>query len=171
VPLGATAARSDEAAFPVFDVGGDDHLLGHADDLWFDLYDLRFAAAPESITITSPGAYDTTPIHPKDFQLGAAEIDALPTAGGKLKRYVGYLRSIGADEFAADPVTATCAPGTHAATWQLALNGSDGTLIIPVAVDQASGGYSLKVCLDVLQTRTSAPTRVYWEARTPSASG
>src|SRR5262249_23453100 len=75
----------------------------------------------------------------------------------------------------ADPVTATCAPGTHAATWQLALNGSDGTLIIPVAIDQASGGYSIKLCLDVLQTRNLRADDVYWETpnvfRNPKRTG
>jgi hypothetical protein len=174
-PLGATAAGTGETGFPVFDVGGTDHLLGQSDDLWFELYGLQFAAAPESITVTSPKAYDTTPIHPKDFQLGAAEIDARPSGGGALNRYFGYIRSIGADEFAADPTVATCAPGTHTATWQLALNGKDGTLIVPVAVDQAIGGYKLKVCLDSLKTLNLRTEYVYFETtavfRNPRRTG
>ena len=121
-----TAARR----FPVFDVGGDYHGLGQANGVYFDLYGLNTAPRPAMITIQTPAGYGVSLVHRSQFVLGDAEVDTNRGA------YKGEFEVAPRAAFDADPATAGCADGTHAATWWMVLNGTHGELSVPVAVDR-----------------------------------
>ena len=105
----ARDARSGDAAFPVFNVGGDDHDLGQENDVFFDLYDLNTAPKPAEITILSPGGYALSLVHRAGFIFGDAEVDTNRGA------YKGEFEVAPRAAFDSDPATAGCADGTHAA--------------------------------------------------------
>ena len=159
---GAAAAqplRAAADAFPVFDVGGDYHGLGQGNGVYFDLYGLNAAPRPAMITIETPGAYGVSLVHRAQFLLGDAEVDTNRGA------YKGEFEVAARAAFDADPATAGCADGTHAATWWLVLNGPHGELSVPVAVDRHGPGYRLTVCLGSLQKLKLSASEVYFATR------
>ncbi len=155
----ARQARPAEAIFPVFDVGGDDHALGQDNDLFFDFYDMDAAPAAAEITISSPPGYVLSLVHRAGFIFGDAEVD---TNRGI---YKGEFAVAGRAEFDADPATAGCADGTHAATWWLVLNGTHGELSVPVAVDRKGTGDLFTVCLGSLQKLHLTMNELYFNTR------
>ena len=155
----ARHARGADAAFPVFNVGGDDHDLAQENDVFFDLYDLNTAPKPAEITILSPPGYALSLVHRAGFIFGDAEVD---TNRGS---YKGEFEVAGHAEFEADPATAGCADGTHAATWWLVLNSTHGELSVPVAVDRKGHGYLFTVCLGSVQKLHLTMSEIYFNTR------
>jgi hypothetical protein len=155
----AHQARRAEAAFPVFDVGGDEHGLGQRDDVFFDFYDMNAAPKAAEITILSPPGYVLSLVHRAGFVFGDAEV------GTNRGTYKGELEVAGRAEFDADPATAGCADGTHAATWWLVLNGTHGELSVPVAVDRKGKGDLFTVCLGSLQKLQLTMSELYFNTR------
>jgi hypothetical protein len=155
----AIPARAGEAAFPVFDVGGDDHDLGQGNDVFFDLYDMNAAPKAAEITIQTPKGYTLSLVHRAGFVFGDAEVD---TNRGS---YKGEFEVAGHAEFDADPATAGCADGTHAATWWLVLNGTHGELSVPVAVDHKGSGDLFTICLGSLQKLHLTMSEIYFNSR------
>ena len=161
VPGSAVARQTSraEAIFPVFDVGGDDHSLGQENDLFFDFYDMDAAPKAAEITIVTPPGYVLSLVHRAGYVFGDAEVD---TNHGI---YRGEFEVAGPAEFNADPATAGCADGTHAATWWLVLNGSHGELSIPVAVDPKGKGDLFTLCLGSLQKLHLTMSEIYFNTR------
>ena len=155
LPVGASAKDS----FPVLDVGGDFHRLGQGNGVYFDLYGLASAPRPAVITIRTPPGYGVSLVHRAQFVLGDAEVD---TNRGV---YRGEFEVAPRAAFDADPATAGCADGEHAATWWMVLNGTHGELSVPVAVDRHAGGYQLTVCLGSLRKLKLTATEVYFATR------
>ena len=143
----------------MFDVGGDYHKLGQGNGVYFDLYGLDAAPKPAMITIQTPGGYGVSLVHRAQFVLGDAEVD---TNRGV---YHGEFEVAPRAAFDADPATAGCAEGTHAATWWMVLNGTHGELSVPVAVDRRGTGYALTVCLGSLRKLKLTASEVYFATR------
>ncbi len=165
----ARPTRAGEAGFPVFNVGGDDHGLGRENDIFFDLFDLNTAPKPAEITILSPPGYALSLVHRPGYIFGDAEVDTNRGA------YRGEFEVAGRAQFDADPATAGCADGIHAATWWLVLNSTHGELSVPVAVDRKGGGYLFTVCLGSIQKLHLTMSEIYFYTRdvfrNPSMTG
>jgi hypothetical protein len=161
LPGGAAArgVHGSASTFPVFDVGGDFHDLGQANGVYFDLYNLTSAPKPAMITIQTPAGYGVSLVQRAQFILGDAEVDTNRGA------YKGEFEVAARAAFDADPATAGCADGTHAATWWMVLNGTHGELSIPVAVDRRGPGYVLTVCLGSLQKLNLTAEEIYFATR------
>jgi hypothetical protein len=150
-------------SFPELDLSSYDQYLGEQTVIAFDLLLLQGSASANSIAITEPAGYGTTLAQPIGKQIGDAEIDAAPLAGGKVERYPGTLVTT---EPTADALATACAPGSHAATWHLALN-SLASVVVPIVVDRLPGGnYRMTACLDTLRVAGLKPVEVYFTVRT-----
>jgi hypothetical protein len=155
-----------DATYPEVDVYAYDQTLGGETDISLDFLFVPSSPATETLEVTVPNGYTATIAQPVGTQLGYAEIDAIPNAGGAAAAFKGNAVAVDPSAFAAGPVAQACAPGTHTATWQLVLAGSTG-VIIPIAVDQVTDGaatYHLTVCLDPMRAAGFKPTEVYFVA-------
>jgi hypothetical protein len=120
------------------------------------------ASAPttESLTFTAPAGYVLTPKGIGE-QLGVAAVTVTDATRRLPRPLVGVIVETDPATSVPDPVLQVCAPGPHAALWQLSLLGS-AHANVPIAVDRlASGGsYKLTVCLDGLWAAKLVPIQL-----------
>ena len=145
-----------DGGYPVLDIGASDYHLGGTSNLTFHFSNLGRQSDVASITLRTPSGYDLARTHPSGQVLGVAEIEA--TRAGRT-RPVGFAGTLFVNEAArfSSPDAASCAPGTHTATWRLALRGPSGRLIVPIAVDREGTGYRVIVCLGSLRPLALRP--------------
>jgi hypothetical protein len=172
--LAAAPAVADPTV-PELDVYTYDQDLGRTTDVSLEVVLVPSSPAVENIAITLPAGYRMT-AKPVGTQLGPAEIDVVPAAGGPTTRLKGNVVVADPATLASDPQVQACAPGTHGGAWRFVLTGSQ-SIAIPVAVDQLStgGSYKLVACLDALRAANLKPVDVWLKTQgvvgNPSTKG
>lgn len=112
-----------DATYPELDVYAYDQTLGGTTDLSLEFAFVPSLPAAETAVVTVPKGYTANLAQTPGTQLGYAEIDAIPGAGGATAVFKGKTVAVDPTAFAADTIVQTCAPGPHTGTWQLVLSG------------------------------------------------
>jgi hypothetical protein len=161
----AAAPAVADPTYPELDVYTYDQTPGDATDIDLDVVLVHGAPAVGSIALTLPAGYRITG---RQFgaQLGRAEVEVMPAAGGAVSTLKGTIVTADPATLAADPQVQLCAPGTHASAWRLVVSGS-ASVTIPVVVDPLAGGGSFRIvaCLAALRGASLKPVDVYLETR------
>jgi hypothetical protein len=160
-PAAATAQNAND--YPVFYVVSSYGLLNYVDDLRFSAYDLDFPGDTEKFEIAIPTGFVLTKARTAGVRLGDATLTLASRAGGVRRLYTGSIRVEDPVAFAADPSTAACAPGKHAATWHLLVKRGSHSLDIPIALDHHAGGQRLTLCFDAVYGTGSRVSSFYFE--------
>jgi hypothetical protein len=158
----ASAAAPASNLYPIFDVISDAHLLGEADDVGLDAYNLDASGTTGKLVITTPAGFSASVVQAADTNLGTAQLGVVKTAGGTVTTWQGTLLAMDAPSYAADTGAQACDPGSHTAAWRLSLAGNaNGNVSIPVAVDSAGRGYKLTMCFGAVQSLGLTVSTVY----------
>jgi hypothetical protein len=155
----SVGAQGTAKSSPLFYVGGDDHLAGQRNDLYFDLLELSSAGQPARIVISSPAGYRVSPAYRPGFYFGEADVY---TSKGI---YSGEIDVAPKAVFLEDPGVPGCAAGAHASDWLMLLKGPKGRLTVPVAADRTATGVKLTVCLGLFNRLGLRIEEVYFETR------
>jgi hypothetical protein len=138
--------------------------------------ELQSASPPAaSVALTVPAGYRIAGM-PPGAQLGPAEVDVMPVAGGSVSTLKGTMVTADPASLPTEPLAQLFAPGPHGSAWRLALGGS-ASVTVPVAVDQLStgGSYRLVLCLGAFRAASLKPVDLYLETRgvfrTPPSAG
>jgi hypothetical protein len=161
----ATAPAVADINYPELDVYTYHQAPDAVSDVDLDVELMAAAPAAASVALTVPAGYRIADT-PVGAQLGPAEIDVMPAAGGAVSTLKGTMVTADPASLATDPQAQLCAPGTHGGAWRLALNGSP-SVTVPIAVDQLStgGSYRLVICLGAFRAASLKPVDVYLETR------
>jgi hypothetical protein len=171
----AAAPAVADINYPELDVYTFHQAPGGVTDVDLDVELMAASPAAATVALTVPAGYRIASM-PVGAQLGPAEVDVMPAAGGSVSTLKGTMVTADPASLAADPQAQLCAPGAHAGAWRLALNGSP-SVAVPIAVDQLTtgGSFRLVICLGAFRTAGLKPVDVYLETRdvftNPAAAG
>ncbi len=121
---------------------------------------LEFGPEPQRLSVTLPAAYRIgTQPPPQGF--GNADLAVVPLTGGSRTEYNGYLKSVAAAAYAADPDAQKCAPGPHYAAWSFVVQTDSGlSITLPIAIDRRGPNYTVTICFDALHEKNLRATQV-----------
>ena len=143
--------------------------------IWVEAFNLDVAGDSESIVVTVPAGYGASVTRAVGTTLGTAYVGTVKKALGKITRYSGDLKVVDAATFGADAAAQSCAPGTHTATWTLAVKTLVKSFEVPVAVDRTGQRYKLTICLDAVRALGAQTSYVYFDTsavfRNPVSAG
>jgi hypothetical protein len=161
----AAAPAGADINYPELDVYTYRQAPDDVSDVDLDV-ELQSASPPAaSVALTVPAGYRIAGM-PPGAQLGPAEVDVMPVAGGSVSTLKGTMVTADPASLTTDPQAQLCAPGPHGSAWRLALGGS-ASVTVPVAVDQLStgGSYRLVLCLGAFRAASLKPVDLYLETR------
>lgn len=146
----AASARTTVNRFPAIFVSASSAGIGSTVTLDFNANELDASGEVERLVIEVPNGYGVSLVHADNAVLGPASVETIPAGGGPLTEFDGHIVVMPAAVYAADAAAQACAPGNHAATWDLNVQSTKaGALSIPIAVDRYyAGGLQLVICFD-----------------------
>ena len=127
----------------------------------FDANELDASGEVERLVVEVPNGYGVSLAHADNSVLGPASVGTIPIGGGALTQFDGHIVVMPAAAYAADAAAQACAPGVHAATWDLNVQSTKaGALSIPIAVDRYAGGFQLAMCFDAEHAKNLEVSRI-----------
>jgi hypothetical protein len=162
VALAATPVAADTQP-PLFWIDTVEQTQGFKSEVALDFL-FAAGATPERVAITVPRGYAVAlPAFTTDPAV--LTVEATDASGNDQSLFGEVSAADSTPQIAAD--LATCAPGTHTATWSAKLTRDAATVLVPIAVDQASDGTTIfTLCLDDLHRQSLRPLRISFDDRT-----